>query len=108
MKAYDEYTSWIDCEVGDKVLVYKDKIFIDDNGTIDSAMVGTVASIIQSEHEDWSNMRYLDYDVTITLKSGKSIKIKEDGNFHFRKKYNFITMNDLNKLRKHKISLPLS
>lgn len=107
MKAYDAYSDWIECEVGDEALVYKSKIFTDNNGAIDSSMIGTVSSILQTEHEDWSNMRYLEYDVTITLKNGEKIRIKEDGNFHFRKRLNFITLKDLNKLRKNEIKLPL-
>jgi len=92
--AYTMYSDLIECEINDKVYVY--------NGwrslkKIDCNMVGTVKSFRQSLKEEWDGMEYLSYSISITMRNGRIIKIRDDQNIPFLRKYEFITLEDLRK-----------
>lgn len=97
--AYTIYSHPIDCTVDDKVLVYKKDIF-NKNGSINKDMIGIVKKIEQYEYEDAFGSEYLSYRVEIKMKNGEIIVIKDNKQKTFFRRHEFITLKDLNNLKK--------
>lgn len=99
---YDKYSPLIDCKKNDKVYVYTKSVLKND-GEINKSNVGIVESIEQSINEDWMGVEYLEYTVVIKMKDGKIITIEDDIRKPFFRKYEFITLRDLEKMYAVKI-----
>jgi ATP:corrinoid adenosyltransferase len=91
------------CGVGDKVYVYKKKLFKGDF-TLDSAMFGEIIDLEQRVSEDYMNMEQLHYTATIKLQSGKTIIIEDEFNMALFRKYDFITLKELREMLEEKSS----
>ncbi|MDC6267373.1 hypothetical protein [Lysinibacillus fusiformis] len=91
---YTEYSDLINCKVNDQVYVYQNKI--EDNLDINPDMIGVVETFEQKIDEDWLGMEYLTYRISIRLKNNKVVKIVDDRTKPLFRKYEFITLKDLN------------
>lgn len=100
---YTIYSDSIDCTVNDKVLVYKKNI-LNESGLINEDMVGIIEKVEQKECEDFFGSVYLSYKVQIRMKSGQKIVIKDTGQAPFFRKYEFITLRDLEKLQRSNVA----
>lgn len=101
--AYTIYSDPIDCVANDKVLVYKKNIF-NESGLINEDMVGIIEKIEQTEDENFWGSVYLSYKVQIRMKSDQKIVIKDPGQTPFFRKYEFITLRDLEKLQRSNVA----
>lgn len=97
---YDSYSYTIPCKEGDSVYIYKKNIF-DKSNKINRNMIGTIISLEQCEQEcgGWDDQYYLSYTISIKIKSGEIITITDERQKRFFRKYEFISLTDLEKLK---------
>lgn len=98
----EEYEKMPDIKIGDEIYVYKNKLFLETEDNIgnildlDESMFGVITDIKQWDNTDYV-YDYCCYKVTIKLNNGKEVKIKDKFSSQLFRRYEFITLDELNK-----------